>query len=187
MDINPINNNLICHCCTTNINVKSCELENCEYPRCSICGKKVFEDSIKCPGCRREIKYQENIINIDTISEEELNRLWTICYPFCCQFNVILSERHDRLLTNIFTTNYYNLFKKIISFPLYIIILLSLFLIFLIFGRFITVLLNIGPIYFWCHNIFIFIVFALLGFIIFISSICLFIFIDFCFNAEIPN
>jgi hypothetical protein len=95
MDSNTINNNLICHCCTTNENVKSCELEKCDYPMCSECRKKVLENNTKCPGCRREIKY--NIINDtisdeDIISNEELDRIWTICHPFCCQFNVILLQ-----------------------------------------------------------------------------------------------
>ena len=44
-----------CHCCTSNKKVKQCSLENCDYPLCSSCKKKVYNLNTKCPNCRREI------------------------------------------------------------------------------------------------------------------------------------
>ena len=65
-----------CHCCTSNKKVKQCSLENCDYPLCSSCKKKVYNLDTKCPNCRREIidiesGSENNTIENNTIESDD--------------------------------------------------------------------------------------------------------------------
>jgi len=115
-----------CHCCTSNKKVKQCSLENCDYPLCSSCKKKVYNLDTKCPNCRREIidiesGSENNTIESDTIENETIEnetienepahreypprfpRIWDVLFILVCAWISLLWGRY---IWMILFTNY---------------------------------------------------------------------------------
>ena len=106
-----------CHCCTSNKKVKQCSLENCDYPLCSSCKKKVYNLDTKCPNCRREIidiesGSENNTIESETIENETIEnetienepvhreypprfpRIWDVLFILVCAWISLLWGRY---------------------------------------------------------------------------------------------
>ena len=106
-----------CHCCTSNKKVKQCSLENCDYPLCSSCKKKVYNLDTKCPNCRREIidiesgsennTIENNTIESETIENETIEnepvhreypprfpRIWDVLFILVCAWISLLWGRY---------------------------------------------------------------------------------------------
>lgn len=134
---------LECDCCTSNENIIICPLDNCIYPLCEDCYKKIFNNNDKCPCCRRFIK-PESILEINLEPDLEIirNNTYYSIFPtnsicLICLNNDVLSKIKKFL---------YSFLSYTISFifMLFIIILLS------IFFRFITIIFSIGASDFFC-------------------------------------
>lgn len=176
--------NLICHCCTTDKNIKLCELDNCNYPMCSNCRFKVFENNNLCPKCRRDITINQEIIVDDNIILDEGENLFFSCNLLFC--NLDINQRNNRICTVIIKfKDYFIYLINLAKYPVYIILYLIVSTLLIFTGRFVTVVLKIGPESYWCNNIFLFISLGLLGIFIFFICILFFIFADICFNSDL--
>ena len=165
-------NEVLCNCCTTNLDINFCPLENCEYPLCESCEKKVFEINKKCPSCRREININlEKIENIDNNSN--LN-------------NIFNSNRNENEILNSLK-KFFNKVYNILSLFFNFLLLIIFFSIMLIFGRYITTILGVYSNDFWLlkkgdYFIFHFLLYGIIG-ILFIGLIfCIFSFFFFLEN-----
>lgn len=176
---NPIKK-ISCDCCLTNINVKICKLEKCDYPLCDNCFNKV--DSL-CPKCRRKIKEDdvEKVIIIETLEidleSQEIFSERLFC-KYCCLFGTVDSEYRE-----VRRIDYQYIRKYSICF-LDIIMKLVCISLLLLIGRLVTFLLRIGCYDYWCklsnnnssNEIFCvtcFIGWSILGLLILFLALCL--------------
>lgn len=138
---NPIKEEISCDCCLTNINVKICNLEKCDYPLCHDCFNKI--PSI-CPKCRRKIKEEtsEKVIDIETLEidldYEEIYRENTVK---CCLNSYKIQNCLNYFLDTITNISIVILMSTIISIFITLLVLL---------GRLVTYFFQIGCYDYWC-------------------------------------
>lgn len=152
-----ISEEIKCNCCLTNENVKTCKLENCDYPLCVKCFEKVPDI---CPKCRRKIKESVKEIELVEIDLDEIEQIGELSrdglyYVCCCLWITI--DREDRM-HYVWSwremRKYWKYFIKSITHICFgtaiLLLFLSILTIILLIGRLITHMLHIGCSDYWC-------------------------------------
>ena len=133
MEIVETQQQIQCHCCTSEEDVHICELDNCDYPLCSTCKEKALKLEHKCPGCRRSV-----IVNINDDSDDDLEP----------DLDNINRKCSNETIENCITF----LYNWIMAVSILIIGTGILFIL-LMLGRLVSIIFLIGPIDFWCYSL----------------------------------
>ena len=172
-----IEHNIRCNCCLEKEDIEICPLDNCDYPICIKCKKKIFKEQNKCPKCRRVISkkiikktfYEDTDDSFDSWDnyqfdddDDDDDDDYSNCTQSFC-----------KLIYKIFSN--FCCFLKVLS--IFIAFFVCTFICLLI-GRLVTTVFRLGPLDFFCLSTGVyalsqFLLYSFIGILIITGVLCM--------------